>query len=153
MKSLGFRCWKDSFSFVVLEGTQDHPSLRAKEVRHGPKNVSRAEFLSWVRRNVQEILTAQQPDAVSFRAQEPVSPRKILQRAEVEGVLQEAVYSQSPGTTAVSRVKSQIRRDISTFDRPARYLRSALSDADLAEVRTANFEDAALVAVCGLPPS
>lgn len=153
MKSIGFRCWKDRFAFVVLEGTQEAPTLVAKELRRSPQNVSRPEFLAWVRRNVYEILTAHLPDAVSFRAHEPVSRMKDLHRAEVEGVLQEAAYGHSPSHLTLSRVKIQIKKDIVTFDRPARYLGYALVDANLADLKSVNFEDAALVAVCGLPPS
>jgi|GEM_PF-6443365 len=27
MKSIGFRCWKDKFSYVILEGKQANPTI------------------------------------------------------------------------------------------------------------------------------
>jgi hypothetical protein len=153
MRSIGFRCWSDRFAFVVLEGTQEHPSVIAKEVRHSPKNVSRADFLAWVRRNVQEILTVYEPDAARYKATEPSSQMRDLRRAEVEGVVQEAACSHRPGCVIESRIKLQIRKDVRAFEGPARYVKKALGDAALTDLASANFEEAGLVALCGLPES
>lgn len=153
MRSIGFRCWNDRFAFVVLEGTQDQPSVVASEVRRSPKNVDRPEFLAWVRSNVDEILTAYEPDAASFKATEGSSQKKDLRRAEVEGVLQEAAYSHRPSHVVTGRIKSQIRKDVAGFEEPARYVGRLLAGGSLSGLKSPNFEEAALVAICGLPPS
>lgn len=149
MKSMGFRCWKDRFAFVVLEGPRERPILVASKIRKAPSYSQRGEFLAWVRTSIGEVLDAYEPDTVAYKAVEGTSRTKDMERGQVEGVMQEAVSSHGMNLEARSRLKSQIKRAVG-FGGPARYVNKALPAAGLAQLDTDTFRDAALAALCRL---
>jgi hypothetical protein len=144
MAAIGFRCSKDAIAYVVVDGTSQDPVL-VEHARIPFPAGSRTEQLLWVRMEVQEIVQRAQPTAVAFKATEPSARTKDLLRAEVEGVLQEAVGAE--GLEALRRIKSQIRADVK-FERPARYLETLLH-GDLGDL-PANRREAALAALAAL---
>ena len=151
MRSLGFRCWKDRFAFVVLRGKQQSARLVAQEVRRAPTGAGRAEFLSWIRKSVREIIAKYDPDEVRYKTAEGSARNKDLARAQVEGVLQEAAYSRNRIVT--SKVKSQLRKDICAFTGQAGYVQRALPQHGLTTLDVTDYREAALAALSGLPPA
>ena len=144
MAAIGFRCHKDALAYVVADGTPNAPILLEHRYVRMPAD-DRPGQLVWARMEVQEILQRVAPVSVTFKAAEPISRTKDLGRAEVEGILQEAV--RSFGLNPLRRIKSQIRSDLG-FTRTARYLNEALL-GDLADL-PANQRDAGLAALAAL---
>jgi hypothetical protein len=142
--AVGFRCHKDSIVYVVLDGDLSAPRVIEHRQTPMPRG-DRPDQLVWLRQEVQEIVQRSRPSTVAFKAAEPVARTKDLGRAEVEGVLQEAVRTLD--LLPLRRVKSQIKADLD-FARPARYL-STLLTGELARLPT-NRAEAALVALAAL---
>jgi hypothetical protein len=149
VRSIGFRCWKDKICFVVLEGPQDRPIVVAAKVRQAPENCSRAEVLCWVRDTVQEVLTDHRPDAVAYKVVEGTAITKDLERAQVEGVMIEAVCAHELHLEPVGRLKSQIKADLGFADE-ARYIERALHEVGLDQLDTDSKREAALAALSRL---
>lgn len=105
MAVIGFRCFKNALSYVVLSGDADAPTVDDHAHVSFPV-ASRPEQLAWVRREVIEILNRTRPTAVGFKGIEGSAQVKDTGRAEVEGVLQEACLS--AGVSPLKRLKSQI---------------------------------------------
>lgn len=151
MKAIGFRCWKDRFAFVVLEGSQARPILVASKLRVAPPGLARYQVLSWFRENVQEVFETFRPGDGAFKVVEATSRTKDLGRAEMEGVLQETAYSHEFGLPIDRRLKSQLRKAIPVGDEPARYVHRVLNDVGLSQLDTERYRDAAVVALSCLP--
>lgn len=149
MTSIGFRCWDGSVAFVVLNGTIEAPVIVEFARLRAPRGASRGAALQWLRREVHEILTRHACGGGYFKCTEPVSRNKDLDRAQFEGVLQEAGLSHASCLEIHSRTLTQIRRDTGTTEL-ARYL-GQVHVARFPALDTANFRDAALAAHCGLP--
>ena len=149
MSCIGFWCWDDHFSFVVLSGTADEPSLQGRGSRRAPKGLPRPEALQWLRREVHEVLNTHSPQRAYYKATEGNSRTKDLRRGEFEGVLQEAAASHQLRLIIEGRVKAQVKRD-TAFQRPARYLDHLLQHPALADVSTPTYCEACLAALCGL---
>lgn len=144
MTVVGFRCFKDSLSFVVLDGDAHMPRI-VEAQRLAMPATSRSDQLVWVRKEVQEIIHRTNPTQIAFRCAEPVARTKDLARAEAEGVLQEA--ARAAGHDPVRRIKKQMRTDLG-FERPAKYLDELLV-GDLASLPS-NQKEAALAALSAL---
>ena len=150
MSAIGFRCFTDGFSFAVLEGSQQSPKCVAHQRLRFPKGLCRGAELAWLRKEIVELLERHDVSSANIKGVESVSQRKSPPRFEIEGVIKEAVYS-SRGSDCISRVKSQLRRDISGFTRPARYLAEVLDSRTLGDLNSNTYSDAALAALAGLP--
>ena len=149
MRSIGFRCWKDTIAFVVLEGTASSVQLCANEKRSFPASATSAAQLAWVRREVHEILDAQLPGVGFLKVAESIARKKDLRRSEVEGVLKEAAISHAVNLEVAPVMKRQIKA-ATHFGQSAQYLGNALQDMGLSELRTTAYEEAALAALCGM---
>ena len=149
MKSIGLRCWKDKFSYVILEGTQDTPVMLSNQHLKLPKSLSRPEQLTWFRREIKEIMDTNDLDIAIFKATEPISQSKDLQRGELEGVLQEAIFSHHKSTHIEGRIKIQLNSN--TNARKAKYLGELLEHEAFCDLPKANYEDACVAALSGLP--
>ena len=151
MASIGFRCWKDRFAFVVLEGTTGAPVVIDHGLRTAPVDHERPDALAWLRREVHELLELHSDVSIGFyKAAEGVSRSPMAERHEFEGVLQEAAVSSNRHLPVAARVKSQIRRDTG-FDRAARYVGQMREHPALAGLAADKYSDAVLAALCGLP--
>ena len=151
MIAVGFRCFPEGFSYVVLEGSQASPRRLCHKALKLPKNQPRGQALAWTRKQVLEILNEWDPDRAAIKRAETAARSKSLTRSEVEGVVKEVVWSRV-GFDCTPRLKSQIKRDIRGFSGPAKYLETVLSSGDLRALNKPAFLDAALVAIAELPP-
>ncbi|MES2487362.1 MAG: hypothetical protein V4581_15630 [Bacteroidota bacterium] len=149
MKSIGFRCWKDKFSYVVLDGDQENPERILSNHITLPKNFSRPEQLAWFRKEIIGLLDNNDFNVVIFKATEPISQSKEPARGELEGLLQEAAFSHSKKIIVESRIKSQLNSK--TNARKAKYLGELLTHDAFNGLSKANFEDAYITALSGLP--
>ncbi len=148
---VGFRSFPDGFAYVVLNGTQESPEIVAKDRLSLPRNHSWPESLSWVRRQVSEILQVHDVEGACIKIIEPVAPRKSEKRLQVEAVIMEYLYTTN-SLECNLRIKSQLRRDIKDFTDAARYLERVLKDTDiLSELNTLQYQEATLAAVSELP--
>lgn len=150
MRVIGFRCSPKSFSFVVLEGTQQKPIVVAHDSFAFPKNRSWGVKLSWLRKQIVEILQTYKIEAAGLKRAETSARRPSSERSEVEGVVKETVRS-IIDRECVARLKSQLRRDIAGFNQPARYLTKVLETRDLDGLNTAVYQEATLAAIAELP--
>jgi Holliday junction resolvasome RuvABC endonuclease subunit len=92
MKIIGIKNGKDSFGWVVIEGTArgDAAVLERQEVV-APVD-ARAKQLAWVRREVIEVLTRHNIDLASIRlAESAPAGAPNFARAEMDGVVQAAL--------------------------------------------------------------
>jgi hypothetical protein len=149
MKSIGFRCWKDKFSYVIIEGTQDNPVLIANNHLKLPKNLSRPEQLAWFKREIKELMDTNDLDIAIFKATEPISQSKEPQRGELEGILQETIFSHQKVTQIEGRIKTQLNSK--TNSRKAKYLCELMEHEVFCELPKTNYEDACVAALSGLP--
>ncbi len=149
MIALGIRCWKDKFSFVLVSGTQKNPKLILSNHLKLPTNLSRPEQLVWFKREIKELLDTNDIDCVIFKATETISRSKDPQRGELEGVLQETVFSHPKNTTIQGRIKKQLFSK--TNARKARYLGELLEMPIFTGLSKTKYEDASIAALSGLP--
>lgn len=149
MKSIGFRCWKDKFSFVILNGEQEAPNLISHNHLKLPELGSRAEQLSWLRKEIIEIIDTNEIDTAIFKASEPISRKKDPKRGEVEGILQEAIFSHEKNINIESRIKSQL--NAKTNARKAKYLGELLVLDAFKGLAKLKYEDACIAALSELP--
>lgn len=148
MKSIGFRCWKDKFSYVIIEGTQDNPVLIANNHLKLPKNLARPEQLAWFKREIKELMDTNDLDIAIFKATEPISQTKDPQRGELEGILQETIFSHQKVTQIEGRIKTQLNSK--TNSRKAKYLGELMEHEVFCELTKINYEDACVAALSGL---
>jgi hypothetical protein len=149
MKSIGIRCWKDKFSYVIIEGTQDNPTKIAENHLKLPPNLSRPEQLVWFKKEVKEILDTRDIDIAIFKATETISRSKDTLRGELEGVLQETIFSHPKSTTIEGRIKTQLNSK--TNARKAKYLGELLVLDAFKDLAKSKYEDACIAALSGLP--
>jgi Holliday junction resolvasome RuvABC endonuclease subunit len=150
MVVIGFRCWPDKFSYVVLKGTRSVPQAIAGDVISGPTNMSRAGVLNWVSKEVTALLTRHKPTQARFKAIEPMAMKNTsaLRRAEIEGVLQASLYE--CGLQEVTGLtKGQMKAKLE-FDGSAKYVVRILNNSPLADFSGKAEEDAAVAAWCAL---
>lgn len=150
MNSIGFRCWNDRISFVVLGGTQEDPKVFTRGHVQAPASYNRSDVLVWLRQEIHEILNKNSVNIGFFKAIENNSRNKDTSRAEFEGVLQEAARSHNCKINIQSRLNSQIKRDLA-FENPARYLKKRFPSPELNELNNDKYSEACLAALCGLP--
>lgn len=149
MSVIGFRCFTDAFSFVVLGETQQNPSIIAHEKILFPIDYSWGEKMNWLRKQVIELLRKYNISSASIKMIEPTARTKKIERAQAEGVVLEAAFS-TLNRECNCRIKSQIKRDIEGFTEKAKYLNRALSSRGLGELNNATYQDAAFVALAEL---
>jgi hypothetical protein len=147
---IGFRCFPDGFSYVILDGTQDVPVVLVKNRCMFPQGRLWGQQLVWLRKQVVEILQANDMRSAGMKSSEPSAKQKNLFRSEVEGIVKEAFCSHT-GRECVSRIKSQLCRDIKGFQEPARYLDRALIQRNLSELNNPTYLEATLAAIAELP--
>jgi len=92
-RALGVRCSKDTLDWAMVEGDDRASASVIDSARVTAPAGSRGEQLGWARKEILEILSRHAADVVALRAAEPGGQANSLPRAEVEGVVQEAVAS------------------------------------------------------------
>ncbi len=149
MKSIGFRCWKDKFSYIIVEGQQDNPTTIKYDHIKMPEFETRPEKLSWFRQEVTEILDTNEFDVAIFKAIEPISRTKDPKRGELEGILQETIFSHEKPVSIEGRIKKQLNSK--TNARKAKYLGELLILDAFKGLPKSKYEDACVAALSGLP--
>ena len=148
MPYLGFRCWPDHFTYVVIDGTIGKPKSITSGRIEIPADSDRPAFLSWISREVKTLLTRHNPARCSI---EPLARKNsdLLRRAQVEGVVQ-AVAHEFGCKLIGSYTKQQLKAKIG-FSGTAKDVANALDDSPLQEFYGTTFEEAALAAWASLP--
>ncbi len=149
MKSIGIRCWKDKFSYVVLEGTQEEPTRLLENHLSLPQKLSRPEQLVWFKREIKELMDTNDIDCAIFKATETISRTKDPKRGELEGVLQETICSHPKSTTVAGKIKTQINKD--TNARKAKYVGELIVSDAFDGLAKGKYEEAFIAALSGLP--
>ncbi|MCH7639656.1 MAG: hypothetical protein IH855_09370 [Bacteroidetes bacterium] len=149
--AIGIRAFTNGFSYVALSGTQSNPKIESYERYSFPSGNQDPQNLSWLRKQLAEVVERVAPTCACIKMIEPVSRKKSPGRIRVEAVVLEYLYT-SLGIVCSERIKAQLRRDIQDFDDPARYLEKVLSDSDtLDTLNHASFQEATLTAIAELP--
>src|SRR5690606_32303800 len=112
-------------------------------------NLSRPEQLAWFRMEIKEIMDTNDLDIAIFKATEPISQSKDPQRGEIEGILQETIFSHEKPTKVEGRIKTQLNSK--TNSKKAKYLGELLEHEAFCGLPKANYEDACIAALSGLP--
>ena len=104
MLTLGICCTKDTMDWVVVAGaTRTTGTLVAAKKVTAPAG-DRGQQLVWVRAEILELLGQHQITAVGLKVAEPGGRVVSVGRAEVEGVVQEALASREVSTTRLRAV-------------------------------------------------
>jgi len=148
---IGFRSFPDGFSYVILDGSQSSPVCICKGRFILPVGRSWAEKLAWVRRQVEEVFNPRHVLCACVKTIEPNAKKKSTERLQIEAIIIECIFTRR-GIICESRIKAQIKRAISGFEAPARYLdRLVASHGSLAELNVAAYQEATLAALSVLP--
>ena len=114
-----------------------------------PKMMSRPEQLAWFRREIKEIIDINDLDFAIFKATETISRSKDPQRGELEGILQEVIFSHEKPTSIEGRIKKQLNSK--TNSRKAKYLGELFENELFADLAKLKYEDACIAGLSGLP--
>ena len=148
---IGFRSFPDGFAYVVLRGSQAAPEVVANDRLCLPENHSWPACLSWVRKQLSELLQKHDANAACIKTIEPMARKKDARRLHIEAVMQEYLYT-AHSINCSTRIKSQLRRDIIDFSDPARYVQKVLTECHvLADLNSSQYQEATLAAVSELP--
>lgn len=148
---IGLRSFTDGFAYVILDGTQGSPEGVAEDRLLLPKNQTWPACLSWVRKQLAEILEVYAVESACIKTIEPIAKKKSGKRFQIEAILQEYFHS-AKSIDCTTRIKSQLKRDIRDFTDPARYLERVLTRSrTLTELNTPQYQEATLAAVAELP--
>lgn len=148
---IGFRSFSDGFAYVVLDGTQSTPEVIDKDRLSLPIDYSWPACLSWIRKQVCEILQTHDVNGACIKTIEPIAMKKSAKRLQIEAVIEEYLHS-TKSLDCNTRIKSQLKRDIKDFTDAARYLERVLTRSDtLSELNTAQYQEATWAAVSELP--
>lgn len=90
-QALGVKCSKDTLDWAVVVGDDRGSAMIVDSKRVTAPGAARGQQLVWVRKEIHELLRRYAVGAVVLRAAEPGGRGNSLPRAEVEGVVQEAV--------------------------------------------------------------
>lgn len=149
MAAIGFRCWKDKYSYVIVEGTQDNVERKASNHVRFPGSMSRPEQLAWFRKEIKELFDTNEIDAAIYKATENNSRTKDMARGQVEGVLQEVIFSHATKANVEGRVKNQLTSK--TTSRKPKYLGELIDIEAFEGLGKGNFDEACIAALSGLP--
>lgn len=148
---IGFRSFTDGFAYVVLQGTQSEPEVMAKDRLCLPDNQNWPVCLSWVRKQLSEILQKFDVNAACIKSIEPIAMKKSAKRLQIEAVIQEYLQSMK-SIECTTRIKSQLKRDISGFTDSVRYLERVLTQSEvLSDLNSTQYQEDTLAAVSELP--
>ena len=148
---IGLRSFPDGFAFVVLDGTQANPLCVARDRHTLPAGASWPESLSWVRRQLDEILNTHQARATCIKTIEHNAMKKSIERLQIEAVIEEYLFS-NRRIVCECRVKAQLKRAIPGFTEPARYIdRIVAQHQGLGELNTPAYQEATVAAISLLP--
>ncbi|MBI2169374.1 MAG: hypothetical protein HYU28_07730 [Actinobacteria bacterium] len=132
---------------MALDGTPDDPVVIEHHHLDAPKHETRPRQLAWVRNEVIEIVGRVRPSVVAFKAAEATARSRDLGRAEVEGVLQEALASLE--LDPLRRTKRQLKSDLN-FERNAKYVISVVEGIGALQGLPKNRHEAAAAALAAL---
>lgn len=107
MVVVGIRCTKDKLDWAVLDGPDRQSAMVVEQRQASVPNGGRGAQLVWVRREIEELLERNAVDAAAVRVAEGGGPSVSLGRAEVEGVVQEALSA--AGVEPARHVAASIR--------------------------------------------
>jgi Holliday junction resolvasome RuvABC endonuclease subunit len=142
--AVGFRCFDDAISVVVLSGETGAPQV--DESYHCKlQGGDRGEQLVYLRKEVHEVLQRAHPTLVMYKSVEG-NAQASRRRLEAEGVLQEAVASK--GIAVRSQTKGQLKSAIG-WTGMAKDVLDALSTRGL-NATPVNQKEAALAALAAL---
>jgi Holliday junction resolvasome RuvABC endonuclease subunit len=104
---LGIRCSKENLDWAVVEGDQRGTASVAEQRKVAIPDERRGAELAWVRKEILELIERHVPKAAAVRVAESGGQSVSLGRAEVEGVVQEALHA--AGLDPVRHVAASIR--------------------------------------------
>jgi Holliday junction resolvasome RuvABC endonuclease subunit len=90
---LGIRCSKENLDWAVVEGDHRGTASVAEHRKVSIPDEGRGAQLAWVRKEILELIERHMPKAVAVRVAESGGQSVSLGRAEVEGVVQEALHA------------------------------------------------------------
>jgi hypothetical protein len=148
---IGFRAYSDGFSYVILEGSQSSIKVIENDRVKIPKNSDWPAGLSWVRKQLAEIFQNHEIVSSCIKTIEPSARTKSKERYQIEAIFHEYCYT-SNSLLCITRINSQLKRDIKDLNQPARYLKRIFNDNEqLAELDKPQYHEVALAAISELP--
>jgi hypothetical protein len=143
---LGIRCWSDRYAYVVLSGDAGHPTLKSSKNVPLPVKQERGSQLSTFRRDIMGLLDQHGVERAVFRSTEGNAQSMDSGRAEVEGVFQEACFSNSPSVPVRGLVKTQVRK-LLHFEGPVKDVFTFFEQTPFANLAKTHFAEAVVIAL------
>jgi len=143
---IGFRCSPKSLLYVVLKGTQGHPEIVEIKSLKMPKNYSWVQRLTWVRREIIDLIDKFSINGLACKRPELTAKRQCPERIQIEGIIMESANSKNIDPIKYY-LKSQIKRDLD-FDKHTKYLTNKLKNTIFEKYIGTGFEEAILAAWC-----
>jgi hypothetical protein len=144
---LGVRCAKETLDWAVVEGDQRGGASVLEQRKVAIPGSHRGDQLAWARKEVLELLERHALEAAAVRVAEAGGQSVSLGRAEVEGVVQEALAS--AGLVPARHVAATIRSIYGVRSKPE--LVSALSAIPVIEGIATTRREPVVSAVALLP--
>jgi hypothetical protein len=150
MAAVGFRCEPREVHWVVMDGTRGAPVVVEKDRMRVPQNMARPAELSWLLREIAELLVRTSPAAVGYKRSE-ASPRpRHPQRLEAEAIVQVAAHD--AGVPEICGLLKRRLKSAIHYDGDARYVTRAVDEAELEGLGNSLEEKEAALAAWSLLP-
>ena len=113
MKTIALRCSNSDFAYVVLDGTQEKPSIEQCANTAFPKGYEEHSLLYWFYQEITEIMQTHSPDQLVIKAAETMVKRSnsLELRMRIEGIAL-MVAAEVGCASACRKVKSTIAKDL-----------------------------------------
>lgn len=147
---LGLRTYKDSISWASVDGSNRET---AKVVGHGTLQIPsgvRGESLAWVRKEISELVTHEHPRcAVICPAEGSTANNALIERAQVDGVVLEALHSRDITTRSKKSASIRAQFEVKSKTQLSAALKELPAVADIPV--SAKRRDPVVAAVSELP--
>lgn len=126
MLVMGVRCSNSDYSYCILSGSRDAPTVEVSQQVSFPKGYSESEILRWLYQEMKTVFRTYTCDAVGIKRPEIVAKRSNALESRLQSGAIVILAAAESGCRAVHRkVKSTIAKDLGLKGK-GRYLDSKL---------------------------
>jgi hypothetical protein len=147
MAILGLRCTNRGYSFAVLSGARNAPTLEAYETVAVPKGYAKPQTLKWFFQEIQDLSRRFELDGIVMKGAEgqAVRDKAFVERIELEAMVFYA-GAQFGIKPVLRKVKSQLAKSLGLKGRPKYLDRFDTSAVGGYEHLSKNVQEAVLAA-------
>lgn len=150
MAVMGFRCEPRGIRWVLMDGQRGAPRLLDKGRIRIPQNKERPAELSWLLRELRELLARTNPAAVAYKRPERSRGGPNVQTVEGQAMVQVAAHD--AGAEEVEGVLKVSLRSRLGYEGDARYITRMVDSWPLEGIGRSEQEREAALAACSVLP-